>query len=505
MSSRASTRQQNSKSWRTSNGGFVTSSPSYQYCGLWLEKATESRRWLTPRSACSLEKVSSRIVGLTRSVAGVWAVGETCFCPSQPGRVWNSGGALLMQEMKWAVWSLLDLIREQCVCRPKKGVLSCWQRAIVIESVQLYIVNKRLLVAWLTLLLLANIKYVFRKAVSTDVIIKGWFPTLGGDAYFVFLSYSPRRFTWVRLCAGSRGEWFPHQNVPVLWGESSKAAAAHLGSLDGVQLPLAAGAHGQRPGDWSSTYPHQEHFCQRQVSVWRGKAQTFLWQCLTGLCFPFGNLWAFGDRIMCVWTVFPCVQCSSSFSRFLCLWRWLGGRLSLQPRELFPFLNMCWVYWLAGSWGCCTYMWWKAFWVWVGEEHRTQYVPFLLKLKSLLGSCSAYTCRCWSVLPVGPCSCLLSLVDVIFACCAWAWSKSVPPMEEGPSRAVCLSMVTLATLCLAGGMTVGRFLITSNHMNWWFCLNWTWNFLISSLVLALLKHAPAQFGKHPYLFANVCG
>lgn len=29
-------------------------------------------------------------------------------------------------------------------------------------------------------------------------------------------------------------------------------------------------------------------------------------------------------------------------------------------------------------------------------------------------------------------------------------------------------------------------------------------FLISSLALVLLKHAPAQFGKHPYLFANVC-
>lgn len=75
---------------------------------------------------------------------------------------------------------------------------------------------------------------------------------------------------------------------------------------------------------------------------------------------------------------------------------------------------------------------------------------------------------------MGPCSCLLLLVNVIFTCCAWARSRS-HPMGEGPSRAVCLSMVTLATLCLAGGMTVGRFLMTSNHMNWWFCLNWTWS------------------------------
>lgn len=98
MSSRASTRQQNSKSWRMSNGGFVTSSPSYRYCGSWLEKATESRRLLTPRSACSLGKVSSPIIGLARSVAGVLAVGETCFCPRQPCYVWNSS----MQEMKLA-------------------------------------------------------------------------------------------------------------------------------------------------------------------------------------------------------------------------------------------------------------------------------------------------------------------------------------------------------------------------------------------------------------------
>lgn len=108
------------------------------------------------------------------------------------------------------------------------------------------------------------------------LVIQGWFPLLGADGYFAFLSYSPLRFARVRLCAGSRGERFPHQNVPVLRGESSKAAAAQLGSLDGVQLPLAAGAHGQSPGHWSSPYPHQEHFCQRQVSVWRGKAQTFL-------------------------------------------------------------------------------------------------------------------------------------------------------------------------------------------------------------------------------------
>lgn len=29
-------------------------------------------------------------------------------------------------------------------------------------------------------------------------------------------------------------------------------------------------------------------------------------------------------------------------------------------------------------------------------------------------------------------------------------------------------------------------------------------FLISSLMVALLKDAPAQFGKHPCLFAHVC-
>ena len=39
------------------------------------------------------------IIGLTRSVAGVLAVGETCFCPRQPCYIWNSDGALLMQPM----------------------------------------------------------------------------------------------------------------------------------------------------------------------------------------------------------------------------------------------------------------------------------------------------------------------------------------------------------------------------------------------------------------------
>lgn len=102
MSSRALTRQPNSKSWRMSNGGFVTSSPSYQCCGSWLEKETESRRLLTPRSACSLEKVGSPDIALARSVAGVLAAGETCFCPGQPCCLWNSDGAVLMQAMKLA-------------------------------------------------------------------------------------------------------------------------------------------------------------------------------------------------------------------------------------------------------------------------------------------------------------------------------------------------------------------------------------------------------------------
>lgn len=99
MSSRASTRRRNSKSWRTSSGGFVTSSPSCPYCGLWLEKATESRRLLTPRSACSLGKVSSPVAGLAGSGAAV-CVGEMCFCPRQPCYIWNSEGALLVQEIK---------------------------------------------------------------------------------------------------------------------------------------------------------------------------------------------------------------------------------------------------------------------------------------------------------------------------------------------------------------------------------------------------------------------
>ena len=42
------------------------------------------------------------IIGLTRSVAGVLAVGETCFCPRQPCYIRNSDGALLMQPMTLA-------------------------------------------------------------------------------------------------------------------------------------------------------------------------------------------------------------------------------------------------------------------------------------------------------------------------------------------------------------------------------------------------------------------
>jgi len=104
--------------------------------------------------------------------------------------------------------------------------------------------------------------------------------------------------------------------------------------------------------------------------------------------------------------------------------------------------------------------WWTALWVWVGEEHRIQYVPFLLEHKSLL---SIHCLQVWA--PVLVCyPWLMWFLHVVPGREAGA-----PPMGEGPSRAVCLSMseheVTLATLCLAGGRTVGRFLMTSNHMN----------------------------------------
>lgn len=94
-SSRASTRQQSSKSWRMSSGAFVTSNPSCPYCGSWLEKVTESRSLLTPKSACSLGKVSSLITGLTRSVARLLATGDVCLCPRWRYYLWNSNGILL--------------------------------------------------------------------------------------------------------------------------------------------------------------------------------------------------------------------------------------------------------------------------------------------------------------------------------------------------------------------------------------------------------------------------
>lgn len=142
---------------------------------------------------------------------------------------------------------------------------------------------------WLDSFFWANIKCVFRMIVSQTFDYHQLNPPRGESAYFISFSYPPHRFARVWLCAGSRGERFPHQNVPVLWGESSKAAAAQLGSLDGVQLSLAAWAHGQRPWNWTLAHTHQEHFCQRQVSVWRGKAPVFLWHCLTCLCFPSGT------------------------------------------------------------------------------------------------------------------------------------------------------------------------------------------------------------------------
>lgn len=93
-SSRASTRQLSSKSWRMSSGGFVTSSPSYRYCGSWLEKATESRSLLTPKSACSLGKVSSPTTGLTRSVVGLLVIRA-----SVPGSVPKHGITVEPAEM----------------------------------------------------------------------------------------------------------------------------------------------------------------------------------------------------------------------------------------------------------------------------------------------------------------------------------------------------------------------------------------------------------------------
>lgn len=88
-----------------------------------------------------------------------------------------------------------------------------------------------------------------------------------------------------------------------------------------------------------------------------------------------------------------------------------------------------------------------------------------------------------------------------FACCAWAWSR-VTLTGEGPSRAVCLGMVTLtASACRWNGS--GK--VFSDWQPRELVILLKLKFLISSLVPALLKLAPAQFGKHPYLpLANVC-
>lgn len=61
-------------------------------------------------------------------------------------------------------------------------------------------------------------------------------------------------------------------------------------------------------------------------------------------------------------------------------------------------------------------MGWKPFWVWVGKEHRIQYLAFLWKLKSLLSKRCLQALLCAAhgplLLPpaLGSCS----------ACCAWA-------------------------------------------------------------------------------------
>lgn len=69
------------------------------------------------------------------SLAACGIMMEPCSC-----RRWN-------EQVENKQDPLVDLVKEQCVCRPKKGDLSCWQRATVIESVQLYKVNKQLLLA----------------------------------------------------------------------------------------------------------------------------------------------------------------------------------------------------------------------------------------------------------------------------------------------------------------------------------------------------------------------
>lgn len=109
------------------------------------------------------------------------------------------------------------------------------------------------------------------------------------------------------------------------------------------------------------------------------------------------------------------------------------------------------------------YMGWKAFWIWLGQEHRIQCLTFLWKLKTLLSSFSANTaCRHWSALPVGP----------VPASCPWfMFFMLCLTMDQGhPHRRRAFREVfehgDPSSLCPAGRMMVGRFLGTGNHMSW---------------------------------------
>lgn len=77
-----------------------------------------------------------------------------------------------------------------------------------------------------------------------------------------------------------------------------------------------------------------------------------------------------------------------------------------------------------------------------GREAQTPVYAFPFEAQEsaqlMLGVCYSQTLICAAH---GPCSCLLPLINVSFACCA-------TPREEWPLGAVCLSTTTPGTICL---------------------------------------------------------